>query len=243
MKLVGDYHTHTIYSHGKGTIEENVLAGIDAGLKEIGISDHGSGHVFFGIKRDKLPIMRAEIDEMNDKYGDKIKVLMGVEANFLDFNGNLDVLDSELKYFDYIACGYHYGIIPKGLNAKYGFWVLDRLQEISKSARNQFMKMTTDSLIKATYNYDIKFITHPGAKYPVDIVRLFKEMNPNTLLEINEKNHYLNMEQLLKLKDLGGNFIINSDAHHPSKVSSVDRCLERIKKAGIGPERIVNLGE
>lgn len=243
MRLIGDYHTHTVYSHGKGTIEENVLAGIEAGLKEIGISDHGSGHLFFGIKRDKLPAMRAEIDLMNEKYGDKIKVLMGVEANLIDFNGTLDVLDSELKYFDYIACGYHYGIMPKGSSAKYGFWVLDRLQGLSKSAYIRLEEMTTNSLIKATHKYDLKFITHPGAKYPVDIVKLYSEMNPNTLLEINEKNNKLDVEQLKLLEDLGGKFIVNSDAHIPKKVAVIDRCLDRMKVAGISANRIVNLGE
>lgn len=243
MRLIGDYHTHTVYSHGKGTIEENVLAGIEAGLKEIGISDHGSGHLFFGIKRDKLPAMRAEIDLMNEKYGDKIKVLMGVEANLIDFNGTLDVLDSELKYFDYIACGYHYGIMPKGSCAKYGFWVLDRLQGLSKSAYTRLEEMTTNSLIKATHKYDLKFITHPGAKYPVDIVKLYSEMNPNTLLEINEKNNKLDVEQLKLLEDLGGKFIVNSDAHIPKKVAVIDRCLDRMTVAGISANRIVNLGE
>lgn len=243
MRLIGDYHTHTVYSHGKGTIEENVLAGIEAGLKEIGISDHGSGHLFFGIKRDKLPVMRAEIDLMNEKYGDKIKVLMGVEANLIDFNGTLDVLDSELKYFDYIACGYHYGIMPKGSSAKYGFWVLDRLKGLSKSAYIRLEEMTTNSLIKATHKYDLKFITHPGAKYPVDIVKLYSEINPNTLLEINEKNNKLDVEQLKLLEDLGGKFIVNSDAHIPKKVAVIDRCLDRMKVAGISANRIVNLGE
>ena len=51
MELTGDYHTHTIFSHGKGTILENALSAKEVGLKEIGISDHGFAHTAFGIKR------------------------------------------------------------------------------------------------------------------------------------------------------------------------------------------------
>ena len=46
-----DYHTHTLYSHGKGTIQQNVEAAQRKGLKEIAITDHGPGHILYGVKR------------------------------------------------------------------------------------------------------------------------------------------------------------------------------------------------
>lgn len=57
MKIIADYHTHTIFSNGKngkrkhaiGTIEENVQEAIKKGLKTIGISDHGYRHLLYGL--------------------------------------------------------------------------------------------------------------------------------------------------------------------------------------------------
>ena len=67
-RMVFDYHTHTTYSHGvivphgKGTVEENVQAAIERGLEELAISDHGPGHVFYGIKRNRIDDLRHDID-------------------------------------------------------------------------------------------------------------------------------------------------------------------------------------
>ena len=52
--LTKDLHTHTLYSHGKGTPEENVLAAISCGLKTVAVSEHGPGHMFFGVRGRKL---------------------------------------------------------------------------------------------------------------------------------------------------------------------------------------------
>ena len=91
MQILADYHTHTIYSHGKGTIEENVKAAIDKNIPVIGISDHGYGHAIFGVDRKNLYKMKDEVDFLNEKYKDKIKILLGVECNILDKYGVVSI--------------------------------------------------------------------------------------------------------------------------------------------------------
>ena len=41
MKLKYDLHTHTVWSHGKGTVEDNVKEAVKKGLNKIAITDHG----------------------------------------------------------------------------------------------------------------------------------------------------------------------------------------------------------
>ena len=66
-RMIWDYHTHTIFSHGIGTIEDNVKIAIEKGLSSIAISDHGPGHLTYGVKRKNFPIMREIIEELNIK--------------------------------------------------------------------------------------------------------------------------------------------------------------------------------
>ena len=54
MRVFADYHTHTVYSHGKNTVEENVVAAINANLKKIAISEHASSHLLYGVRGTRL---------------------------------------------------------------------------------------------------------------------------------------------------------------------------------------------
>ena len=60
-RMIYDHHTHTIYSHGKGTILDNVRAAAAKGIRSIAITDHGPGHLTYGIKMEQLPQMRKDI--------------------------------------------------------------------------------------------------------------------------------------------------------------------------------------
>ena len=103
-KMIFDYHTHTTFSHGKGSIEDNVKAAVAAGLSGIAITDHGPGHLTYGVKRSDFPVMRAEVDRLRNIYP-QIDIYLGVEANVVAREPYLDVNTEELQYFDFIIGG------------------------------------------------------------------------------------------------------------------------------------------
>ena len=113
MLLYGDYHTHTIFSHGKGRVEDNVRTAKEMGLVQIAITDHGLKHIAFGLKKRKMPKYTQEIKEAREKY--LFDVLKGVEANIISIDGQIDMTDEEMEQFDIILCGYHKFIRPKSL--------------------------------------------------------------------------------------------------------------------------------
>ena len=118
MVIHGDYHTHTIYSSGKrnskhatGTILENALNAKEKGLKEISITEHGFSHKLYGLKRKNLQKMREERDFAMQKTG--IKIYLGVEANIISRDGDVDVKQEDLKYLDMLVVGFHSCAKPK----------------------------------------------------------------------------------------------------------------------------------
>lgn len=242
MRILSDYHTHTIYSHGKGTIEENVEAARKVGLKILAISDHGPGHMGFGIKKRKYKEMRQVIDEMNAKYDD-IEVLLGLEANVLDVDGHLDVDEEMLKLNDILLAGYHFGSRPVRL-------VRDMVHHannyFSKEgvANKKLMEANTVSLINAMKRYDIDILTHPGAKGPIDVKRVAKAAaETNTALEINASHGFLTLEQIKEAMDYDIKFSINSDAHHPRDIGNFKKAIDRANAAGLTYDRVLNAVE
>ncbi len=238
LKITADYHTHTRFSHGKGDIEDNVRVAIQKGLKAIAITDHGYGHMGFGIRKADLPLMKDKIMILRGRYPE-IEILLGMEANILDPDGSLDVDDGDLKLMDILLAGYHFGSAPRGLSGV-------KFHGANFMARggyeSSFIKeMNTQAFCNAMTRYPINILTHPGAKGPVDISRVAAVASKQGVwLEINSHHGFLTLDQIREAAPFGVKFVISSDAHRPQDVGECEAGIKRALEAGLGPDRLVN---
>lgn len=241
MILVADYHTHSTYSgDGKSTMEENVQAAIAKGLKVLAISDHGPGHMGYGIQYKKYPKMRETIDRLQEKYPE-IKLLLGIEANVMDEHGHLDIDDAFLKYNDVLLAGYHFGSSPKQSLTDVKIHWYNFMSKKSDYYYQKARELNTNAFIKAMTNYPISLLTHPGAKGPIFVEEVAKAaVQTMTALEINNSHGHLSFEELVLAKDSGCLFSINSDAHRCENIGRFENGIERATRAGIGEDRILN---
>lgn len=237
-----DWHTHTVYSHGKGSIEDNVMRARELGLESIAITDHGPGHFGYGFRRRDIPKMRAEIDALNAKYDD-IKVYMSVEANIINTSGMLDVRPEEFELYDLVIAGYHFGTLGENPAASL---LLHGRNLIGKRIHypDSLVELNTKMVVESLKKNKITTLTHPGDKGKVDLDRVFKACeDTGTYLEISDRHRQLTVEEIRMAMKYDVKFILGSDAHLPHMVGSCVRSLERVRESGLEPERIVNYGE
>jgi len=97
-----DLHTHTIFSDGKNTPEEMVVAAIEKNMACIGISDHSYTKMdaSYALQPEKIPEYQHMIGQLKEKYGDRIKVLCGIELDTCS--------DISTQGFDYVIGSTHH---------------------------------------------------------------------------------------------------------------------------------------
>ena len=244
LEITSDLHTHTIYSHGTGTIEDNVKAAIEKGLSQIGISDHGPGHIGFGVSRKKLAGIKAEVIQLRKKYPE-IEILFSVEANIIAPAGVLDLRQNEFEYFDYICAGWHYGALDGMTFAGIGRTFGNIIRNTPEKATRKQLRRNTDSIIKALKTYDIMFLAHPGSSAPVDILEIALACaETNTLMEINTNHMSLTADDIKLITEYSDTkFIVTSDAHSPKRIGDFQPAIDLIKETGLDPARVANVKE
>ena len=223
--IIADYHTHTRYSHGKGTPEQNVQAAIACGLRRVAISEHGPAHMFFGVRGEKLRALRREVDDLARRYAGDIEVLMGMECNLTAF-GRCDA-PKDRSMFDVLLLGFHKGIMP-----------LDRcvarcsMEALGLARPNPVQ--TAKALLAAGETYHIDIFAHPSLYTAADIGTLATGARElGIALEINGARVTMRDDQLRTTKEKGAKLIIGSDAHTPQRVGDFSLALAAAERAGV----------
>lgn len=101
--ITSNLHTHSIYSDGANTPEEIVQKAIDIGFTSIGFSEHADDVCSDDniiLKKKDYPKYFALLDQLKEKYSDKIKIYKGLELDSFSY-------DPEIK-LDYTIGSIHF---------------------------------------------------------------------------------------------------------------------------------------
>lgn len=241
MEFYADWHTHSNYSDGRGTIADNIVAAIDKGLEELAITDHGPGNLGAGVETPGTYLkIKEEIRALNEKFPE-INVKVGAEADIVALDGSIDIPYEIAKSLDILIVGMHPYVVPSEVDGLWSIIGINQLAKLSSDARRKAMVNNTKALKEVVSRYDVDFISHPDLQMPVDVRELASFCaRYDTALEINTGHHYDKEEMVRVALKEGVKFVVNSDAHYPATVGELASGGELLEKFNVPVERVLN---
>lgn len=218
---VADFHTHSLVSpHAYSTLTENAAAAAKAGMLAMASTDHGEAtpdfaHHWHFSNMGILP-----------PYLEGVRLLRGIEANVMDFDGTLATDSCRLQQMDLVIASMHTGIMKDG---------------------------TPEELTRAwaavAENPDVDIIGHPGTpRFAFDyetVIPLFGQYGK--VVEINEGTFRVrgdsaeNCKRIALLcKKYGVRVAVNSDAHFHAHVGQFSQAVALLREVAFPPELVIN---
>lgn len=223
MKIIADLHTHTnACTHAYSTIEEMVAAAAEKGLSAIAITDHGRamegapGAYYF----ESILAVPKDIGE--------VRVLKGMEANIIDYDGKLDATDDLLSKLE---------------------WIVASIHSITLFGEPSVEKCT-QAYLSVCNNPNVHVIGHSGSPYYMyDYDTVIKKCaETSTLIEINNSSfsgfRYESIPNCKKIAQLckkyGARIVVDTDAHFSSKVGEFSNAIKMLSEIDFPSELVVN---
>ncbi|MCQ2144482.1 MAG: phosphatase [Bacteroidales bacterium] len=223
-KVTLDLHTHTVASgHAYSTLQEMAKAAAEKGLGILGITEHGPSlpgacHPLYFRNVHVIP---------REMYG--VRLLMGVELNIIDNEGNVDFDEFFMEKTDLRSAGLHSLCYTPGTREE-----------------------NTASVIKVMENPWIQIITHPGdGTAELDFEQLvLASKRTGTILEINNSSlipcrgkaasRGNNLEILRLCAQHQVPVILGSDAHISFSIADYTYLYPLLKEVGFPDGLVLN---
>ena len=240
LRITADYHSHTTYSHGKGSIADNALVASQKGLEILAITDHAVRHPFIGVSPKKYDAIRKDLQEAQSNFPD-LTLLMGIEANILGAGGEIDVTEEDANKLDIVIAGYHLTSFPYKF-ADYFKITWNALTKYTmKSTKGQIARNTA-MYVNTVKKHKIDILTHPGFRLDIDYKEIGKVCaDYGTYVELSSRHRTPNDDNIEYLLATDCQFVLDSDAHKSEDVGSCDFAKSLVERYGISKERIANI--
>ena len=241
-----NYHTHTARcNHASGTDREYVEAAIQAGVKELGISDHApylfpntDYYSVFRMKKEELFEYAESVRALQKEYAKDVKILLGFELEYYpDFHaGEMEFLKQVNP--DYLILGQH--AICNEITNPYGSFMKE------EAAFRVYISQAIEGLKTGDFAYmahpDLPGYNFPKEVYEEEYLKLCKTAKDlNIPLEINllglrTNRHYPGYRLFEIAAQVGNQIVLGVDAHNPHEFhhkESVETAMEWIKKLNL----------
>jgi len=219
----GDLHTHTDLTDGLAPLEEMVAAAAERGYAYYAITDHAPNLYMQRMTDEKMLVQREQVRALDGTHR-RMRLLHGTELN-IGPEGDLDWPDEFLAGFDVCVASLH------------SHFDLGR-------------KEMTRRLVRACGNPYVNVLGHPttrliGKRSGVDADwdEVFAVCaRTGTALEINAQPDRLDLcdEDILRARELGAKFAVNSDAHSVLHLGLLRYGIGTAQRGWLTPDDVIN---
>ncbi len=252
--MLQNYHIHTtLCGHAEGALEDYIIAAIQAGLDEIGISDHSP---LFINPQFSLPIrelcMKPEelqsyvdmVHRMQDLYSGKISIKLGIEADYTP--ENMSFFDHAAHIdFDYIIGSIHF-------IDGWGFDQAPYAQRFDSINLYEFYRKYVQSLEEMAVSGLFDIIGHLDipkrfGQQPDDTVAVYRsaldaiakngcavEINTSGIYTSRYHEQYPGEQLIIEIVQRGIPWVTGTDAHTPDHIArGLDEVRQILKRNGV----------
>ena len=257
-----NYHTHSLYCDGKSTLEEQVRAAEQCGLRQLGFSSHAPVPFenTFAMAEEKLPEYIQEIDQLQQTT--HVTLLKSLECDYIP-GMTVDFAKRQTENgLDYVIGGVHQVRQPNGD----GLWFIDgskqetydnglcdlfdmNIKKAVTTCWEQTFEMIETQQMDIIAHFDKikmhnrnRFFTEDEGWYKIladKAIQLIKrhnliiEVNTRGLYKKRSVSFYPSTELLMKARKADIPVIVSSDAHKAEELMLfVPEALEELQRCG-----------
>ncbi|HAS46157.1 MAG TPA: histidinol-phosphatase [Microscillaceae bacterium] len=245
-----NYHGHSNYCDGTHLLEEYITAAIDQNVKAYGFSGHAPLPFLtnWAMPYEHLVLYFKEIDDIKQKYAEKIQVYTGLEQDYVADFSLIHKHWKALPQLDYVIGSVHF--VDRFSDGRY--WEIDNTTKIFKEGLQAIFQGDVPRAIQRYYALirEMIEVQQPTIVGHLDKIKMhnrhelfFDESDSwyqeaveqtlqtiaqtNTIVEINTRGVYKKKAKetypshwiIKRMQELNIPVTINSDAHHPEEVT------------------------